>query len=1119
MTSTVVGAAILGAMIVARDAIPQSWLGPKRVPSSSDIDTIDGDVVDINLVRVPLEFGPKKPSTVLSLCDLAKSTAQLCNCEGQYSITSAPIYICKKCSTTACKHCNYIPTHEFEEMNPETLIRIDPKRFVRMIHDCLPTRLTLSLKAEDFERAKSDFMKSTRNANVTTEMPEWKAFLDAVQHGLGDEVRLHSITRGTFWTVTYMAPHQRLELVLKARSAQWRLFIEPRASEPRNASIRRLLRLPIARMHSARDAVTVTTGRWDICLPVVREGTLNLVGCGSLVPSWKDELGLEGLKAEDRQVWNQFKIEADEGENDHDMEEIAGVYELLNLCGMANRSLHVRKTTNKLKTSGHECLYLFLDPENIGPGDDDEFVVSSDTRRLTSGEARDTKVRIGSVVNDGKVGSKWRPSARNQETVKYMQVGHWTPTDAILDIAVDTESQFLIPRTDLREVTCYFTSRPTCRNSNVTIFQCCIPWYGPNPDGKPYGSVCMVTETNQEHMMLDLLWLSYRIPDFSHSPEDWTPALLTDLASPCPECAPQRPSTKWVEEPVKPKRSSRAKEKQNLTSASGKNDDANKRPSKRRKSSKSSTSGDYKEGMLNLGASAPRSDEILEAATREAGLESSEDSGPTVLIPYEDPAEAAPYERAVKNIPSSITIGVQVAKGLQQNMSNVTISINPTSLLHRAMSIFLADKIETNVQIQGFWRLKRYDSTSSKLATPFSLLSNKHDDPHPFEFELTGSDNEPRQRLRIEQARSLAWMILMDGINVPPFKEEVMEEAISTHLQWRLEARALRSRQIRGGIVADDVGFGKTVTMIALMSHTMPQAKKEARSSACGLIPLKATCVFVPHTLAPQWKDEIEKFWPSCKLLSFSTVAALRKATIAQFQDADVVLVSVGLLLNPEYERRLAEIAALPEPPPLKGQREHEAWLSRGTERLEDFTRKLRGRPFPTDFDKYLRQAIDEFECDEVLHSIIPSRRRRGKDFIASLHREAQAQEARPHKDPSFREKLSRRGDGIVGFEDVEDIRSVRFPVLHMFRFHRKVVDEQTYVEPLQSQSIRLLKSVVSWILSGTPHLRDVIDIQRMASYLGASLAVVDDTPGYCAEENIKALQKTRTGMLILVGV
>src|SRR5690606_24240398 len=97
---------------------------------------------------------------------------------------------------------------------------------------------------------------------------------------------------------------------------------------------------------------------------------------------------------------------------------------------------------------------------------------------------------------------------------------------------------------------------------------------------------------------------------------------------------------------------------------------------------------------------------------------------------------------------------------------------------------------------------------------PYQVKSNRPDpeDEQPPHF------TNPELQLRKEQLRSLHWMIHQESDEAAPFIEEEVSEALLPYLGWRAEGRVQRKLYIKGGVLADDVGYGKTACTIALIS-------------------------------------------------------------------------------------------------------------------------------------------------------------------------------------------------------------------------------------------------------------------------------------------------------------
>ncbi len=90
-----------------------------------------------------------------------------------------------------------------------------------------------------------------------------------------------------------------------------------------------------------------------------------------------------------------------------------------------------------------------------------------------------------------------------------------------------------------------------------------------------------------------------------------------------------------------------------------------------------------------------------------------------------------------------------------------------------------------------------------------------------------------------------------------------------------------------GGILADDMGLGKTIQVIALLSHLKRSQKLE-----------KPVLIVVPLTVLFNWKNELQRFAPPLKVLTYQGQKPDREQLYNSFQEFDVILVSYGILLQ-----------------------------------------------------------------------------------------------------------------------------------------------------------------------------------------------------------------------------
>ena len=139
----------------------------------------------------------------------------------------------------------------------------------------------------------------------------------------------------------------------------------------------------------------------------------------------------------------------------------------------------------------------------------------------------------------------------------------------------------------------------------------------------------------------------------------------------------------------------------------------------------------------------------------------------------------------------------------------VRIGVNIASLTHRAL-----DRLP---KVTLSWRLDTDFKPFVNLILPkFTLLSNRSDPEHqqPPHFE--------KFPLRVEQLRSLHWMLEQEKPDAPPFIEEEVSEA-----GWRAEGRAQQPVHICGGVLADEVGYGKTAITLGLIDCTRKKVGRE----------------------------------------------------------------------------------------------------------------------------------------------------------------------------------------------------------------------------------------------------------------------------------------------------
>ncbi|KAG8782771.1 hypothetical protein FRC16_002540, partial [Serendipita sp. 398] len=349
----------------------------------------------------------------------------------------------------------------------------------------------------------------------------------------------------------------------------------------------------------------------------------------------------------------------------------------------------------------------------------------------------------------------------------------------------------------------------------------------------------------------------------------------------------------------------------------------------------------------------------------------------------EDSRQAAPFERALKARPTAFQIHVQYSS--DDKHGKVVIGINPATLIHQAAS-HLPPRPSP---IEAAWRL---DTSYTPLPLipkpPFTIPSNRHDEPaeQPEGFKLN---------LRPEQLRSLKWMQHQED-TAEPFIEEEICEGTSDHLGWRLEGRARKPVSILGGVLADQVGYGKTAIMLGLVATRNAKRLAKERHAPPGKILAKATCVIVPAHLVLQWKGEVTKFIKligkhSPKVLTLHQGSDINSTTVEDILDADIVIVASSMPNSEHYLDNLGSFAGVALP--NKAGRYFNARLDEAHKKLAGQVELLQREGGVKDAHKVIRDAHENASHQE---HFVQLKRLKGRAYA-----EANEERSKMLKNPS----------------------------------------------------------------------------------------------------------------------
>jgi hypothetical protein len=459
-------------------------------------------------------------------------------------------------------------------------------------------------------------------------------------------------------------------------------------------------------------------------------------------------------------------------------------------------------------------------------------------------------------------------------------------------------------------------------------------------------------------------------------------------------------------------------------------------------------------------------------------------------IPYEHPEQASAWEKGMKSRPAPMKVLFRID---DYGSIAFQVSMNAATLMHRAKARLLANGGSSDIKMD-FRLITNYNRDIKPVYKPLVIQNNDG-------VELAEQPFE-RYTLRDEQRRVVTWMCETERSGMPFTEEEVVESTIN-EIRYRAEGRATREVLRRGGILAQDVGFGKTVVMLALIKKTLRIAKETENAGTIppGAISTDATLILLPSHLVDQWRSEIGKFLPELKgnviVIGSGKASHFAKLTIREVLEAKIIIVAWDNCTKPPYLKMVANLAGLVEPA-VNGtsERAYDAWYEVAVSNIENNIDHLRTKG-PTGFVDHLetqwQSSVVEASSVDVR---VPSKHITGAAYVNSDKRLSAKNDghttSKKRKRGAAQEKAEEFSHSI-SFTD-NHWQSMNSAILEMFRFKRIIIDELTYRKGWVNSNLNNLKALHRWLLTGTPAKGNHADIKSLADLLQVNLGVDDFT-------------------------
>ncbi|CAK9157997.1 unnamed protein product [Ilex paraguariensis] len=330
--------------------------------------------------------------------------------------------------------------------------------------------------------------------------------------------------------------------------------------------------------------------------------------------------------------------------------------------------------------------------------------------------------------------------------------------------------------------------------------------------------------------------------------------------------------------------------------------------------------------------------------------------------------------------------------------------------------------------------------------------------------------------------------------------------------EWLAWALKQEESAAKGGILADEMGMGKTVQAIALVL-----AKREllratcgpsglstlpSTSSSTGLPEIKATLVICPLVAVIQWVGEIDRFTSkgSNKVLLYH--GAKRGKSLHEFSEYDFVITTYSTV-EAEYRRNVM-------PPKQKCQ-----WCGKlyHEHRMSVHLKYYCG-PDAIRTDKQSKQQRKGQKLGVKISMQKTSAKGKASESVGGKRKGA-GKKSLKHRSE---EKVLDIGSPIENLAGEEQTLSGSKSILHSVKWNRIILDEAHYIKDRRcntTKAVLCLESSYKWALSGTPLQNRVGELYSLVRFL----QIIPYSFYFCKDCDCRALDYRYCGTLLMIVV